>query len=97
MQQEQLLLRLLHQHMGITSSKNSSVFLPYDTIETIERGMKNLADNDKPNLIYHLGKCLEPCKEGQSTLPMDSMLYGLLSLIIYLSRFSLMYRGLYIR
>ena len=79
MQQEQLLSRLLHQHMGITSSKISSVFLPYDTIGTIARGMKNLADNDKPNLIYHLGKCLEPGKEGQSRLPMDRMPYGLLS------------------
>ena len=79
MQQEQLLSRLLHQYMGSMSSTISSVFFPYDTIGTIASAMKNLADNDKPNLIYHLGKCLEPGKEGQSRLPMDRMPYGLLS------------------
>ena len=41
--------------------------------------MKNLRDNDKPNLIYYLGKSLETGKEGQSRLPLDRMPYGLLS------------------
>ena len=79
MQQEQLLSRLLFQYIGGTSSNMSSVFLPHDTIGIIANAVKNLRDNDKPNLIYYLGKSLEPGKEGQSRLPLDRMPYGLLS------------------
>ena len=80
MQQEQLLSRLLRQYMGtMTSRYTSSLFLPQDAVGVIANAMKNLQDNDKPNLIYHLGKCLASDKEGKSTLPMDRMPYGLLS------------------
>ena len=76
MQQEQLLSRFLFQYMGTMSSRMSSVFLPHDTIGVIANAMKNLRDNDKPNLIYCLGKSLEPDKEGKSRLSMDRMPYG---------------------
>lgn len=63
----------------MTSRRISSLFLPQDTVRIIADAMKNLQDNGKPNLVYYLGKCLAPGKEGQSALPMDRMPYGLLS------------------
>ncbi len=79
LQMEQLLSRRFRQYVGTISEKMSSVFLPYDTIVTMAKATKNLRNTDKPNIIYYLGKCLEPGPDGQSRLPMDRMPYGLLN------------------